>query len=162
MNKNIIDSPFLRYLFFILDDETFAINADDIIEIIDLVSITKVPTANTSIRGVTNVRGELIPVVDLNIRFGQEKGKIHKKTSLVILNVLNRLDDKKIPVAIITDVVVEIDEILEIDILPSPAFGSRIEEKYIKNVVRYNDEYILVLNIDTLLNVKELQEQNKD
>jgi purine-binding chemotaxis protein CheW len=145
-----------------LDDEKFAINADDIIEIIDLVSITKVPNSNASIRGVTNVRGELIPVVDLKIKFGQEKGKDHKKTTLVILNLLSKLDEKKIPIAIITDAVVEIDEILELDILSSPVFGSKIEEKYIKNVVRYNDEYILVLNIDTLLDIKELQVQNKD
>jgi len=162
MSKNIIDTKTLRYLFFLLDDEKFALNADDIIEIIDLVSITKVPNSNTSIIGVTNVRGELIPVVDLKVRFGQKKGNIHKKTSLVILNVLNKLDEKKIPIAIITDAVVEINEILELDILDAPVFGTKIGEKYIQNVVHYNDEYILVLNIDTLLDVKELQIRDKD
>ena len=162
MNTNINDSKTFRYLFFILDDEKFAINADDIIEIIDLVNITKVPNSNACISGVTNVRGELIPVVDLKMKFTQVKGRIHKKTSLVILNVLNKLDEKKIPIAIITDAVVEIDEILELDILPSPVFGSKIEEKYIKNVVHYNDEYILVLDIDIVLDIQELQVRNKD
>jgi len=152
----------IQYLFFILDDEKFALKTNDIKEIVDLGKITKVPNSNDCIKGVTNIRGELIPVVDPKIRLGKDESCVQKRTSLIIVNILNPLDQKKIPISIMVDIVIEVEEVNEIDILPSPVFGTVIEEKYIKNIIRYKDEYISLLNINMLLDIDELSNNNKD
>ena len=73
-----------KFLFFNLDDEIYAINAFNVLEVVDFKAIRKVPNSHKCIKGITNIRGELVAVVDPKIRFGQESGTIHKKTSFII------------------------------------------------------------------------------
>lgn len=145
-----------QYLFFILDNEKFALKTQDIQEIVDLVKITRVPSANKCIKGITNIRGELIPVLDPKIRFNKGEISVGKRTSLIIINTINSENQKKVPIAVLVDVVIEVEEINEDDLLLSPVFGTVVEEKYIQNIIRYKDEYISLLNIDNFLDIREL------
>lgn len=155
MDDKLLNST-SQYLFFILGEEKFALKTCDIQEIVDMINITRVPNSNNCVKGITNIRGELIPVVDVKVRFNKEEIKVEKRTSLIIVNIINDDDLKKIPIAMLVDSVLEVGEIEKSDILPSPVFGTSIEEKYIENIVRYNNEYISLLNIKMLLDIKEL------
>jgi purine-binding chemotaxis protein CheW len=155
MSNNIIVTT-MQYLFFIIDNEKYALETNDIQEIIDYSKITRVPKANKCIKGITNVRGELIPVIDPKIRFNIGEIEIKKRTSFIIINILSNIEDKKVPIALIVDYVEEVEEVELVDILPAPVFGTKIDEKYIKNIIRFNEEYISLLNIDHVLNLSEL------
>ncbi len=155
MNNEIL-ADVSQYLLFTLDEEKFALKTDDIQEIVDLINITKIPNSNKCVKGITNIRGELIPVIDPKIRFNKGEIKVQKRTSLILINVIDNIDKKKIAIAIMVDCVLEVCEIKDIDILPPPVFGTIIEEKYIRNILRYDDEFISLLNIKMLLDIKEL------
>lgn len=156
MNKVESSKTTTQYLFFIMDGEKYAINAKDVQEIVDYINITKVPKTNESVKGITNIRGELIPVVDPKIRFNIGETEISKRTAFIILNLLNKEKNSTIAIALIVDIVIEVDDIKEDDILPTPEFGTKIDQRYIENIIRENDEYVSVLNIDTVLSISEL------
>ena len=156
MDENISTLISSQYLFFTLDNEKYALQTDNIKEIVDLPDIRKVPKCNKCIKGVTNIRGELLPVIDLKVRLDIGKIKRCRKTSLIIVNILDNLDGKNVPVALMVDSVVEVEDILEVNILETPVFGTKIDEKYIQNIVRFDDNYITLLKIDILLDIDEL------
>ncbi len=156
MTNNINTLISSQYLFFTLDDEKYALKTDNIKEIVDLQNIRKVPKSNKCIRGVTNIRGELIPVIDLKVRLNIGEIISTRKTSLIIVNIIDNSDGKIVPIAIMVDSVVEVEEILEVDILETPVFGTKIDEKYVQNIVRFDDNYITLLKIEVLLNIDEL------
>jgi len=156
MTENINTLISSQYLFFILDNEKYALKTDNIKEIVDLQNIRKVPKSNKCIKGVTNIRGELIPVIDLKIRLDIGEVIKNRKTSLIIVNILDSLDGKNVPIAIMVDSVVEVEDIFEVDILETPIFGTKIDEKYIQNIIKFEDNYITLLKIDVLLDIEEL------
>lgn len=155
---NISSNSTTQYLFFILNDEKYAVKATNVQEIVDFIDITRVPKSNPCVNGVTNIRGDLIAVVDPKVRFGMGSVDIGKRTSFVIFRVLNKLKQTILPIALIVDLVIEVDDIDSDNILQKPEFGTKIEQKYIQNVIRYNDEYITVLDIDMVLNIQELSQ----
>lgn len=155
MSNNMMSTT-MQYLFFIIDNEKYALETDDIQEIIDYSIITKVPKSNKCIKGIVNVRGELIPVIDPKIRFNIGEVEIKKRTSFIIINILSSIEVKKVPIALMVDYVEEVEQIEEVDILPAPVFGTKIDEKYVKNIIRFNEEYISLLNIDYVLSLSEL------
>lgn len=145
-----------QYLFFIIDNEKYALETDDIQEIMDYSKVTRVPKSNKCIKGIINVRGELISVIDAKIRFNIGEIEVKKRTSFIIINIINHIEEKKTPIALMVDYVEEVEQVEQVDILPAPAFGSKIDEKYIKNIIRFNEEYITLLNIDYVLSLNEL------
>ncbi|WP_455755961.1 chemotaxis protein CheW [Sulfurimonas sp.] len=149
-----------QYLFFMLDDEKYALQASMVREIIDYTSVTKVPKSNLSVKGVTNIRGELIAVVDPKIRFDIGEMEVSKRTSLIVLNIFNEKRKSSIPIALMVDIVIEIDDFDETDILKPLEFGMKIDEKYVQNIIRYQDKHILVLNANIVLNIQDLAQLN--
>ncbi len=150
------ESNFTQYLFFILDNEKYGIKASFVQEIVDLSKITKVPKANPCVRGITNIRGDLIAVVDPKVRFNQGVLEIQKRTSFIIVNVINEKRDSIISIALMVDLVDEVEDIEADDILKTPEFGSKIDDRFVENIVRYGDDYITILDIEKVLNVEEL------
>jgi purine-binding chemotaxis protein CheW len=144
----------IQYLFFNIGDVKYAVNAQNIQEIVEHIHITKIPKCNKSIIGVINIRGDLIGVVDPKIRLDLGKSTIEKRTALIIFNI----EDKgaNISVGLIVDLVIEVVEIFDKDILNTPQFGTTVNQKYIENIIRYEDEHIDVLNMKNILNIEEL------
>jgi len=148
-----------QYLLFLTGDVLYAVEALKVKEIVEYSTITKIPMMNSYIKGVTNIRGDIVPVVDLLQRFNLDKTQITDKTSVVVINHIK--DDKVMSIGIIIDEIYEVDEIAITDIKKAPEFGSKINTKYILNMGKYEDDYIAILNTDTILDIAEISQLKK-
>jgi len=141
-----------QYLLFILNNEIYAIEALEVVEIVEYQELTKVPKMQDYVKGVTNIRGNLIPVIDLMSRFGlANETKIGDKTSLAIIKKKHL--DKIVKIAVIVDRVVEVENIPSDYIEPTPMFGTSINREFILAMAKYENEYLPILNIDTILDI---------
>jgi len=143
-----------QYLLFYLKGEIYAIEALTTSEIVEYSHITKVPQMNSFVKGVTNIRGNIVPVVDLLDRFGLGVSEIGPKSSIVVLNY--KTEDQVVQLGIIIDEVYEVDDIEALNIKAAPEFGSKIDRKFIANMGKYRGEYIAILDTQALLDTKEL------
>ena len=146
-----------QYLFFNLGDEKFAINSQWIKEIVDYDKITNIPNSSDLIMGVINIRGDIIPVIDMLARFNTGNTQIKNRTSFVLIEVLNKTKGTYTTISIMVDLVLEVEEIEEVDILDAPKFGTKIDSLYIENIIDYENKHIMALNIDNILDVEQLK-----
>lgn len=142
------------YLTFILGGEMFAIEIQRIREIIEYLPPTAVPMMPPSLRGVINVRGGVVPVVDLAIRFSWTPTGVGRRTSIVIVETL--FNDEKYVLGLVVDRVNAVTEIKQDEIEPAPAFGARINTDFIAGMARSEGRFVVVLNIDRTLSFTEL------
>lgn len=138
-----------QYLFFKLAEEIYAIDVDKISEMIEYQPLTKIPLMRPFIKGVTNVRGSIVTVLDLRERFGFGETELNYKTSLVIIS----------NIALIIDEVHDVTSINESDIKESVDFGVKIEKRFIKNMASYNNTHIAILDCEEVLNIKEISQR---
>ena len=143
-----------QYLLFLAGGELYAMEALKAQEIVEYTGVTKVPMVNSYVKGVTNIRGNIVPVVDLIDRFKLGQTKISDKTSIVVVNYT--VDAKATQIGVMIDEVYEVDNIKSADIRKAPEFGSKIESKFILNMGKYDNKYIPILNTDIILNTNEL------
>lgn len=152
-----------QYLFFIVGEDTYAINSGSVLEMVEYQGLTKVPMMQPYVKGVTNIRGNIISVIDLQGRFGHGSCEIGERTSLVIVKKsLIKNDEEESEseemMAIVVDRVHEVGYITDKDIKSVPAFGTKISTKYIKNMAMYKNEYVALLDIDTILDYREISQ----
>lgn len=147
----------MQYLFFELENETYALEANMVQEVVDYTTIRNVPKTNRSILGVTNIRGELVGVIDLKSRLELDNSGETKRRSFIIVNIDDGI--QKSLMALLVDMVIEVNNLESTNILATPEFGTKIEHKYIKNIIHYNEKYINVLNLDNVLNLNELMKK---
>ena len=143
-----------KYLLFLVGGVLYAIEALKASEIVEYSSITKVPMMSSYVKGVTNIRGNIVPVIDLLDRFGLGNTQKSDKTSIVVVNY--NKGEMPMQIGIIIDEVYEVDNIDPSDIKKAPEFGSKIHAKFILNMGKYDKKYIPILNTDTILDVDEL------
>ena len=145
-----------QYLLFYLDGDVYAIKALSTSEIVEYAHITKVPMMSSYVKGVTNIRGIIVPVIDLLDRFGLGISKIGPKSSIVVVNYMH--EDKPSQIGIIIDEVYEVDDIATSNVNNAPEFGAKIDKRFISNMGKYRGEYIAILNTQTILDIKELSQ----
>lgn len=157
-HENILDevSTQHQYLLFYAGGILYAIEALKAQEIVEYSDVTKVPKMHSYVDGVTNIRGNIVPVIDLVCRFGLGKTVIGDKTSIVVINY--EKNEEKMQIGIVIDEVYEVDSIEPSNIKKAPEFGANIESRFIQYMGKYEDEYIEVLDTDTILNIEELSE----
>ena len=143
-----------QYLTFTLGKEMFAIGILNIKEILEYGQLTSVPMMPAFIRGVINLRGAVVPVVDLGARFGGQQSEITKRTCIVIIEVAT--DDTRQDIGVVVDAVSEVLEIPEEEIEPAPAFGARIRADFIAGMGKVNGKFVIILEVDKVLSVDEL------
>ena len=143
-----------QYFLFVCNGDIYALDALLVTEIIEYQKITKVPMSQSCVKGVTNVRGNIVSVIDLLDRFKLGSTKVTPRTSIVIIK--KEYQEKTIDVAIIIDEVYEVDNINDIELKNVPSFGSKIDRKFIKDIATYNNEDIAILNTDNILDISEL------
>lgn len=143
-----------QYLLFYLKGEIYAIKALTTSEIVEYSHITKVPRMNSYVKGVTNIRGNIVPVIDLLDRFGLGVSEIGPKSSIVVIHY--KSEDQVVQLGIIIDEVYEVDDIEATNIKAAPEFGSKIDRKFIANMGKYKGEYIAILDTQAILDSKEL------
>lgn len=148
----------VQYLFFNIDEEIYALETYYIQEIIDFTKITKVPNTHKALKGVINVRGELLALIDPKVRFNDTFLNIDKKTSFIIVKFDYEQNEnkKQVTAAFMVNAVIEVEEIEKANITPVLQFGLKIEQRFVKNLIKKGNEHICSLNIENLLNIKEL------
>lgn len=145
-----------QFLTFYIGKELFAISVDVIREVIEYGRLTDVPMMPTCIRGVTNLRGSVIPVIDLSLRFGREAIQERKRTCIVIIEI--EYEEQYIVTGVIVDAVNSVVAVDADNIESSPTFGANIRTDFIQAMLKINDRFIVALNIDQVLSVSEIVE----
>jgi len=143
-----------QYLTFFLADEEYAVNIQRVKEIIEYTTVTKVPKVPQWIRGVINLRGNVVPVVDLAVRFGLEERPVTKTTCIVIVEI--EQDSERAVMGVIADAVNQVIDLAPKDIEEPPAFGTRVRLEYLLGMGKLGKKFALILNIDSVLSNVEL------
>jgi purine-binding chemotaxis protein CheW len=146
-----------QYLTFCAGNENLAISILDVKEIIEMNTITDVPMTPDYIRGVINLRGNVVPVIDLSARLGRQSSEITKRSCIVLVQVEYSDNDAQL-LGMLVDAVDEILEIPETNIMPPPDFGADIRIDFIQAMGRVDDAFIILLNINRVLSIKELSQ----
>ena len=134
------------YLTFKLGVEIFAIDVSQVREVLDLSPITKVPQAADFMRGVINVRGSVVPVVDLRMKFNVPLLENTVHTRVVVMEIA--MDGEEIVLGALADSVHDVKEINPEQIEPPPKIGSRWRTEFIKGIGKHDDNFIIILDID--------------
>jgi len=147
-----------QYLTFMLSEKIYGLDILSIKEIIEYGELTEVPMTPDFISGVINLRGSVVPVIDLLQRFSGEATEQTKRTSIVILEIEN--DDLKIEIGITVDIVNEVLDIYSSDIEPPPDLGNQIQTDFISGMARVDGKFLVLLNIENILSIDELSMVN--
>jgi len=143
-----------QYLTFKLQEEIYAFGILNVKEILEYGKITKVPMMPDFIQGVINLRGEVVPVVNLARRFGLKASEITKRTCVVIIEI--GAEETRHELGVMVD---SVSEVLEIDaeqIRPAPGFGARIRNDFIRGMGKLEEDFVIILDQDKVLSVDEL------
>ena len=144
-----------QFLTFMLNDEVYGIGILHIREIIDYDNLTIVPLMPDFISGVINLRGNVVPVVNLARRFGHQPKDIGKRTSIVIIDVKDN-EGESVEVGIVVDIVNEVIELADTDIAKAPTFGAKIRADFIQGMGKIDDKLMILLDVDHVLSINEL------
>ena len=143
-----------QYLTFMLGGETYAMGILAIKEIIEYGNLTEVPRMPKFIRGVINLRGAVVPVIDLAARFGKRPTDIARRTCIVIIEVAS--DEETHDIGVMVDAVNEVLEISAGEIEPAPSFGASIRADFIAGMGKINGKFVIILDIHQVLSVEEM------
>lgn len=143
-----------QYLTFRLGEETFAMPILMIKEILEYPEMTNVPMMAACVRGVLNLRGRVVPVVDLAVRFGRPASAPTRRSCVVILEVTT--DEEQIDVGILVDGVNQVIDIPAADIEPPPSFGARLRTDFIRGMGKVNGNFVVILDSSTVLSIDEI------
>jgi purine-binding chemotaxis protein CheW len=143
-----------QYLTFHLANEEYAVGILRVKEIIPYGALTKVPQTPPAIRGVINLRGSVVPVVDLALKFGLAASSVTTRTCIVIAEV--NLDGEQTIMGIMADSVSQVIEFSTDDILPAPPFGTRVSMSFLSGMGKAGNKFVLILDIDKVLSAAEL------
>jgi purine-binding chemotaxis protein CheW len=143
-----------KYLTFILADEEYGLEILKVREIIGMMKITSVPKTPKYVKGVINLRGVIIPVIDLRLKFGLEETAYTEETCIIVVNV--KMNENEVLMGIIVDTVSEVLDISADNIEEAPSFGGNVETEYILGMGKVKDGVKILLDIDKVLSSKEL------
>lgn len=143
-----------QYLTFMLGRETYSIGILSIKEIIEYGTVTTVPMMPSFVRGVINLRGSVVPVLDLLARFGMGRTEARRRTCIVIVEV--RHGEEIMEVGILVDAVNEVIGIARADIEPPPSFGSRIDTRLIAGMGKVGGRFVVILDVDRVADCADI------
>jgi purine-binding chemotaxis protein CheW len=149
------DNTTLQYLTFGLGEEVFALETGSVREVIELVSVTRIPKTPPFMRGVINLRGHAVPVVDLRIKFDMPKVADTVNTCIIIVDV--EVEGENCYMGAIVDSVREVFEMTSDQINPPPRMGTSIRADFIRGMGKQNEEFIMILDIGKVFSPEELQ-----
>lgn len=149
-----------QYLSFRVNDQTLGVDILKVKEIVESGRVTTVPMMQTSIRGVINLRGSVVPVLDLSARFEQGPCEANARTCIVIIEQSTMADHQLI--GLMVDAVNAVMDVSPEQISPPPQFGAGIQSDFISGIAKMGDDFILLLHIDSLCNFSiELKAQTE-
>lgn len=142
------------YLTFVLGEEVFACHVNKLLHILEIPYITDIPGSPPYMRGIINLRGKVLPVIDTKIKLGMPPTEFTKDTCIVVMDI--NLDNDSLLVGVLVD---SVQEVLEFDadkMLPAPNLGSKYHSEFITGIVRKDEKFIMVLDIDMVFSLDEI------
>lgn len=149
-----VTAPPLQCLTFLLGEQAFALDIRSVREIIQHGQLTPVPLMPNFVRGVINLRGAVVPVIDLHARFGRPAAAIGKKTCIVIFDCLR--DGERVELGLLVDAVSEVIDIAAGDIEPPPNFGAAVRREFILGMGKVGDKFVIILEPAKAFDVEEM------
>jgi len=143
-----------KFLQFELEGELYGVEISKVREINGLMEITAVPKTPTFMKGLINLRGKVLPVIDLRLKFGLAEGEYNDRTSIIVIDI--KSIHGQVHMGIIVDTVSEVISLNSRQIEPPPSFGTQLKSEYIKGVAKIRDRVIIILDIDLILTDEEL------
>ncbi len=143
-----------QVLTFALGDELFAMDICNVREIIQVGAMTRVPLMPDFVRGVINLRGAVVPVIDLQARFGRQQAQVGKKTCIVIFDA--QRGTERVELGLLVDAVSEVVEIPAAQIEPAPDFGNTLRREFIQGMGKLGERFVILLDCDHALDVDEM------
>jgi len=144
-----------KYLTYRLGVEQYGIDIGKVQEIIGLMPMTRVPRTPSCMRGVINLRGKVIPVVDLRMKFGLDDVADTRKTCIIVMNVMQS-DHTLLTLGIVVDEVSEVADFSEERLQPQPAFGAKVMANLILGIGRIDERVVILLDADRLVTAEEI------
>jgi len=145
-----------HYLTFELDREIFALDVSTVREILDSPTITKIPQTPEYMRGVINLRGSVVPVIDLRLKFGMPEAQQTVNTCIIVVEIA--LEGEVVILGALADSVQEVLDLEPEQIEPAPRIGTKLNNQFIKGMGKHNEQFIMILDIDRVFNNLELEE----
>ena len=155
MNKEELEQ-ITSYLTFKLGEEEFAAHVSRVLSIMEMTKITQVPKTPGYMKGVINLRGQVLPVIDTRLKFGMSSAEYTANTCIVVMEV--EVNGENVQVGTIVDSVQEVLEIEEDQIQPPPTIGNRIKSEFIYGMAKIEDKFIMILDMDKVFSAEEIEE----
>jgi len=143
-----------QYLTFRLEEEIFALDISKVREVLDFTGITKVPRTPDFMRGVINLRGSVVPVVDMRLKFGMTRTERTVNTCIIIVEI--SLDGDTTVLGALADSVQEVLDLEPGQIEPAPRIGTRLRTEFIRGMGKRDEQFVIILDIDRIFSVDEL------
>ena len=144
-----------QFLTFRLEQELFALDIGKVREVLDFTSITKVPQTPDYMRGVINLRGSVVPVVDLRLKFGMTLAEKTVNTCVIIVEV--EMDGEKVVMGAMADAVQEVLDLEPDQIEPPPRIGVQLNTDFIRGMGKHAEQFIIILDIDKVFTMDEME-----
>lgn len=145
-----------RFLTFALGKETYGIEIKHVTEIVGIQEITQLPELSDYIKGIINLRGKIIPVMDVRLRFKKEYREYNERTCIIVIDI------QGLSIGLIVDSVAEVLSIEEKNIVEPPQINHGYSKKYIKNIGKVGSDVILLLDSEKLISEEELRDINEE
>jgi purine-binding chemotaxis protein CheW len=154
LNDAIAANETNQYLTFRLEEETFALDISKVREVLEYTPVTKVPRTPDFMEGVINVRGSVVPVVDMRVKFGMREGERTVNTCIIIAEV--KVDGGRNILGALVDSVQEVIELEPESIARAPGIGMRLDNEFIRGMGRHNDRFVIILDVDRVFSSDEI------
>ncbi len=143
-----------QYLTFKLEDEVFALDISKVREVLDFTVVAKVPQTPAFMLGVINLRGSVVPVVDMRLKFGMSQTETTVNTCIIIVEI--EIDGEITVLGALADSVQEVMDLDPDQIEPPPRIGTRLNTKFIKGMGKRDNQFVIILEIDKVFSADEL------
>lgn len=143
-----------QYLTFRIGNEHYGLELSQTREIIEYSGITEVPLMPNFLRGVINLRGEVVPVIDLAVRLGRKSIEVQKRTCIIVVELQN--NEQNHVLGLLADAVSEVIEMDDENIEDAPSFGANIRAEFIQGIAKREDEFVVLLDANNALSIREL------
>ena len=152
--KEIIEAKINSYLTFKLGEEVFAANVGKVLNILEMTKITRVPKAPIYMKGVINLRGSVLPLIDTRIKFEMEETIYTTNTCILVLDI--NMNGESVHVGALVDSVQEVLEFDDRQIQPPPSIGTKYKSEFIEGMAKVANNFIMILNMDLVFSTEEL------
>jgi purine-binding chemotaxis protein CheW len=149
-----------QYLTFLLNGEVFGIATSRVLEVLDYTAITPVPQTSDFMLGVINLRGSIVPVVDMHIKFGLPSSPRTVNSCIIIISIL--IDNEPTNVGVMADSVREVLDLDPEQIEAAPRMGTKLNSNFIRGMGKHGDDFIILLNIDTIFLPQQLTTDDEE